>query len=116
MLRAVAEVKRDKLAAIDRFNNNDALFRDRDLFVFCFNVENGKYTAHEAMVSHDVRAFRDANGEPVGQRMYEIAAEGKTVSVDICRRYLDRRNSRSSAHISHALGTRYVGSALISSN
>jgi hypothetical protein len=80
--QAVAEVKKDKLAAIDRFNNNDTLFRDRDLFVFCFNGENGKYTAHEAMVSHDVRAFRDANGQPVGQRMYEIAAEGKTVSVD----------------------------------
>jgi hypothetical protein len=80
--RAVAEVKRDKLAAIDSFNNNDTRFRDRDLFVFCFNGENGKYTAHEAMVSRDVRAFRDAKGQPVGQRMYEIAEVGKTVSVD----------------------------------
>jgi len=82
LMRAVAEVKKDKLAAIDSFNNNDARFRDRDLFVFCFNGETGKYTAHEAVVGHDVRAFRDAKGQPVGQRMYEIAAEGKTVSVD----------------------------------
>ncbi len=80
--RAVVAVQQDKIAAINKFNYNDQQFRDRDLFVFCFNGKNGKYTAHEAMVGHDVRAFRDAKGQPVGQHMYEIAAEGKTVSVD----------------------------------
>ncbi|HSC42600.1 MAG TPA: hypothetical protein VLH17_10015, partial [Candidatus Binatia bacterium] len=80
--RAVVAVQQDKIAAIDKFNYNDQQFRDRDLFVFCFNGKNGKYTAHEAMIGHDVRTFRDAKGQPVGQHMYEIAAEGKTVSVD----------------------------------
>jgi signal transduction histidine kinase len=80
--RAVVAVQQDKIAAINKFNYNDQQFRDRDLFVFCFNGLNGKYTAHEAMVGHDVRAFRDAKGQPVGQRMYEIAADGKVVSVD----------------------------------
>ncbi len=80
--RAVVAVQQDKIAAINKFNYNDQQFRDRDLFVFCFNGQSGKYTAHEAMVGHDVRDFRDAKGQPVGQHMYEIAAEGKTVSVD----------------------------------
>lgn len=80
--RAVVAVQQDKIAAIDKFNDNDERFHDRDLFVFCFNGQNGKYTAHEAMVGRDVRAFRDAEGQPVGQRMYEIATEGKTVTVD----------------------------------
>ena len=34
------------------------------------------------MVGLDVRTFRDAKGQPVGQRMYDIATEGKTVTVD----------------------------------
>ncbi|HET7849739.1 MAG TPA: hypothetical protein VFL51_11830 [Pseudolabrys sp.] len=80
--RAVVAVQQDKIAAIDKFNYNDEQFRDRDLFVFCFNGQNGKYTAHEAMIGHDVRAFRDAKGQPIGQRMYEIATEGKTVTID----------------------------------
>lgn len=80
--RAVVAVQQDKIAAIDKFNYNDRQFRDRDLFVFCFSGKNGKYTAHEAMVGHDVRAFRDAKGQPVGQHLYDIAVEGKTVSVD----------------------------------
>ena len=57
--RAVAEVKRDKLAAINSFNYNDIPFRDRDLFVFCFNAGDGKFTAHEAFVTWDVRKLRD---------------------------------------------------------
>src|SRR5262245_51128823 len=35
--RAVGEIQTDKLKAISEFNYNDPRFRDRDLFVFCFN-------------------------------------------------------------------------------
>src|SRR5262245_44245545 len=48
--RAVGEIQIDKLKAISEFNYNDPRFRDRDLFVFCFNRSDGKFTAHEAMV------------------------------------------------------------------
>ena len=80
--RAIAAVMTDKSGAINKFNYNDPKFRDRDLFVFCFNGQDGKYTAHEAMVGRDVRAFRDAKGKPFGQQMYEIATEGEILSVD----------------------------------
>ena len=82
LIRAVAAMKADKSGAIEKFSYSNEQFRDRDLFVFCFNGKNGKYTAHEAMVGHDVRAFRDAKGQPVGQRMYETAADSKIVSID----------------------------------
>src|SRR5450755_2636977 len=55
--RAVAAVKAGKPGAIAMFNHNDSRFRDRDLFVFCFNGQDGKFTAHEAMVAHDVRTL-----------------------------------------------------------
>ena len=80
--RAVSEIKVDKLAAIDKFNHNDPGFRDRDLFVFCFNGRDGRYTAHEAMIGRDVRVFRDAKGQWFGQQMYETATAGKIPNVD----------------------------------
>ena len=60
--RAIIEVRADRLAAIEKFNRNETPFRDRDLFVFCFNAGDGRFTAHEAMVSWEVRNLRDAKG------------------------------------------------------
>lgn len=80
--RAVIEMRTNPARAIDEFNFNRPAFRDRDLFVFCFNGGDGKYTADEAMIGRDVRAFRDAKGQPFGRRMYEVAAKGKVVNVD----------------------------------
>jgi hypothetical protein len=80
--RAVAEMKSDKLAAIAKFNHNDPRFRDRDLFVFCFNQRDGRFTAHEAMVDQDVRNFRDIKGAWSGEEMYQNAREGQIVEID----------------------------------
>ena len=79
--RAVAEMKADKGKAIEKFNHNDSTFRDRDLFVFCFNAQDGRFTAHEAMVAHDVRALRDETGRPFGEQMYQSAREGQIAEV-----------------------------------
>ena len=53
--RAVAQVKKDKLAAMASFNHNDTSFRDRDLFVFCFNGGDGRFTAPRLSL-HAMRA------------------------------------------------------------
>ncbi len=74
--RAIAEVTKDKAAAIRSFNHNAEPFRDRDLFVFCFNGDDGKFTAHEAFVTRDVRELRDANQAPFGAEMYNNAQAG----------------------------------------
>jgi hypothetical protein len=72
--RAVTEVKANAELAIAKFNHNEAPFRDRDLFVFCFNADNGKFTAHEALIGTDVRELRDALGRPFGIEMYNAPA------------------------------------------
>ena len=74
--RAIAAVKVDESAAIAAFNRNEPQFRDRDLFVFCFNDEDGKFTAHEALVGQDARALHDKTGKPIGEQMYRDAKEG----------------------------------------
>jgi hypothetical protein len=79
--RAVAAMKADKSAAIDSFNHNAPKFRDRDLFVFCFNSGDGRFNAHEAMVSHDVRRIRDSTGHAIGDVMYRAAVEDAVVEV-----------------------------------
>ncbi len=78
--RAIVALKVNKAAAINKFNYNDAQFRDRDLFVFCFNRSDGKFTAHESMVGWDVRALRDIWGTPYGEEMFAVK-DGKTLEV-----------------------------------
>ena len=50
-------------------------------FVFCFNASDGKFTAHEAMVSQDVRTLRDFAGNPFGEQIYRNAKEGQIMEV-----------------------------------
>ena len=80
--RAVAAIKAGKAEAIASFNHNDTPFRDRDLFVFCFNERDGKYTAHEALVGHNVRSFVDGNGRSIGWQMYQAAMDDQIVKID----------------------------------
>jgi hypothetical protein len=79
--RAIVEVKADKARAIAKFNHNDRQFRYHDLFVFCFNGQDGKFTAHEAMVTRDVRTFQDEAGKRYGEEMYKRAKEGQIVEI-----------------------------------
>ena len=44
--KAVTELKADQAAAISKFNKPDGGFRDRDLYVYCFEMGSGKFTAH----------------------------------------------------------------------
>ena len=43
--KAVTAVKADKTKALDLFNTGEGGFRDRDLYVFCANVSDGKTVA-----------------------------------------------------------------------
>lgn len=79
--RAIPVVRSDKGHAIAMFNHNDRQFRDRDLFIFCFNTSDGKFTAHEALVSVDVRTLHDQKGTAYGEAMFSNAREGKITPV-----------------------------------
>jgi hypothetical protein len=79
--RAAAAVKADAATAIAAFNRNDPQFRDRDLFVFCFNAEDGKFTAHEALVGQNVRTIHDKAGKPLGEQIYQHAKEGQINTI-----------------------------------
>src|SRR6202020_1658803 len=49
--RAIAALRADEPAALKAFNdekNKD--FRDRDLYVYCFSLPDGKFTAYQSPV------------------------------------------------------------------
>jgi len=45
LMKAVAAVKADKAKALEMFNKGEGGFLDRDLYVFCANVSDGKFVA-----------------------------------------------------------------------
>ena len=80
--RAIAALKSNEAAALSEFNDqNNKRFHDRDLYVFCFNMSDGKVTSYSApfLIGADVRTLTLVN-DPIGQRAYDTvrnAPEGK---------------------------------------
>ena len=82
--RAVAALKANEATALAAFNDkSNKDFHDRDLYVFCFSMPDGKFTAHvnPALMGTDVRALK-VNGQPVGEMVYAAAKEGTVSTVD----------------------------------
>jgi cytochrome c len=85
--RAMAALKSNEATALSEFNDpSNKQFHDRDLYVFCYNLSDGKITAYEspALLNIDVRtlALKD---DPIGQRAYQAvqnAAEASVVTID----------------------------------
>jgi hypothetical protein len=81
---AVAELKADKAKALDMFNKGEGEFRDRDLYVFCFDAETGIHNAHvvKSLLGTDIRLVTESDGSPVGQRLFDAVKEGSVNIVD----------------------------------
>ena len=82
--RAVAELKSNEAAALAKFNDKEnKQFRDRDLYVFCFKVSDGKFTVHPnpTIMGTDVRALK-VKDDPLGQRLFDQVKEGTVTTVD----------------------------------
>ena len=84
--RAVAALKSDEAKALREFNDADNNeFHDRDLYVSCFNIADGNFTAApSAMLGTDIRTFK-AGDDPIGQRAFDAVQgtpEGNVVTMD----------------------------------
>src|ERR1700746_4154458 len=85
--RAIRALKSNEATALSEFNDpNNKQFHDRDLYVFCYDMSDGKITAYEspALLNIDIRtlALKD---DPIGQRAYEAvenAPEGSVITID----------------------------------
>src|SRR5262245_35692721 len=82
--RAVAALRADPAAALARFNRADGGFRDRDLYVACFEVGTGTVRAHvdPKQLGTDIRTVKEADGHPFGDRLFNAARPGTVATVD----------------------------------
>ena len=83
--RAIGALKSNEAAALSEFNDpNNKQFHEGDLYVFCYNISDGKITVYEspALLNVDIRtlALKD---DPIGKRVYvQSAPEGSLVTID----------------------------------
>ena len=85
--RAVSTLKANEAAALREFNDkNNKQFHDRDLYVACYNISDGKFTAHPnpTLMGRDVRTLKIMD-DPFGQRFFDAAQrlpEGGVATVE----------------------------------
>ena len=77
--RVVTELKAGETAALQNFNKPDGEFRDRDLYVFCFDTRTGLFTAqvNPLLMGTDNRLLKEKDGSPLGQKVYAAAQKLK---------------------------------------
>ena len=87
-VKAVTAAKAGKTKAVDMFNRGEGGFVDRDLYVFCLDVSDGKVIAtgnsnSRGFLGQGVRTVKDADGRAYGQEFYTAAQkpEGQLTAV-----------------------------------
>jgi hypothetical protein len=75
LMKALVAVKADEAKALEMFNKGEGGFRDRDLYVFCANVNDGTIVATgnrnlKEALGTDIRAAQNSTGERFGAEMY----------------------------------------------
>ena len=83
---AVAELRSNEPSALIDFNNPGGSYRDRDLYVFCFNTTTARFIVHinPTLVGTDVRTLYKPDGTSLGQKVFDaavLAKEGTVVTV-----------------------------------
>lgn len=84
--KAVFELKANETAALAKFNKADGGFRDRDLYVFCFDTTTGIRVAHvfAEFIGKDLRLLKEKDGSPLGQKIFDAVnsvKEGEITTV-----------------------------------
>jgi len=81
--KAAIAVKADKAFALAKFDDPNGGFKDRDLYVFCFDRGSGTILAGQpATKGRDVRAFKDPTGKAFGREMFANVKDGDVIIVD----------------------------------
>lgn len=80
--KAVAELKKDKTAALQKFIAKAEGFGIKDLYVYCGGPD-GNFTAHPKLVGKSLKNLKDKGTPPkaLGEELYANAAEGQFIEV-----------------------------------
>jgi len=80
---AVAKLQQNEATALIDFNNPGGMFRDRDLYVFCFNTITAKFSAHinSSLIGTDVRLLYKPDGTSLGAKVFDAAVTAKEGTI-----------------------------------
>ncbi len=73
--KAVVELQKDKVKALEMFNKGEGGFKDRDLYPYCGGPD-GNFTAHPTLVGKSLKDLKDKSGRPIGEEIYAKAKGG----------------------------------------
>ena len=81
--KAVTELKANPAAALAKFAKGEGGFKDRDLYVFCFDMDTAKFTAHvnPALMGTDIKALKEKDGSALGEKLFNSTKEGTVAAV-----------------------------------
>jgi cytochrome c len=81
--KAVAELKSNEGAALAKFNKGEGGFKDRDLYVFCYDMASAKFTAHvnQSLLGTDIKALKEKDGSPLGEKVFSATKPGTISTV-----------------------------------
>jgi hypothetical protein len=81
--KAAIAVKADKAGALAKFDDPNGGFKDRDLYVFCFDRRSGTVLAGPPTAKgRDVRTVKDTTGRAFGQEMFANVKDDDVITVD----------------------------------
>ena len=79
--RAVAEVKKNKLAAMEMFTKGTNGFADGDLYPYCARSRSGWVVAHPYRLGENIKMVSDLNGKLFGKEMLHSAKVGEIKEI-----------------------------------
>jgi len=88
LLRASLAVKADRDAALKKFTAGEDGFRDRDIYPYCFTLNDGMVVTGQTRGT-DIRNFKDPTGKGVGREIFDAAQKPEGEITEI--RYLAPR-------------------------
>ena len=81
--KAASAVQADRASALAKFDDPSGGFKDRDLYVFCFDRNAGTLLVGPPWArGRDVRTIRDSTGKMFGQEMFANVKDGDIIIVD----------------------------------
>jgi Single Cache domain 2 len=88
LLRVSVAVKADKDAALRKFTAGEDGFRDRDIYPYCFTLNDGVVVTGQTRGT-DIRTLKDPTGKALGQEIFDAAQKPEGEITEI--RYLAPR-------------------------
>jgi hypothetical protein len=88
LLRVSVAVKADRDAALRKFTAGEDGFRDRDIYPYCFALDDGMVVTGQTR-GNDIRILKDPTGKAFGKEIFDAAQKPEGEITEI--RYLAPR-------------------------